>query len=526
MKRSRRQLLILPGIISAVLIAFVYSLTHETGRYPTLYWAMAKAISNNGYLIPKQINHFTAGGIPFGYPPLAFYTLAAVSDITNLSYRFASYYLRIIYFIGTPVTAYFLTTQFSNGRSASVASVLIAVSSPIFLLHLGQGGFVRGLAFVLSLTTLTLATRALKSSERRYYLTAGVVFGLTVLTHPTYAVFAGVGTASLWLGIDRSRSGFKIGATIAITGFLIASPWLLYVVTTHGPDIFFQASQTHGGLLSFTRHVNSLLSPPDSGIIERGIWVLGIGSLAVLAHERRYGLVVLFVGVGLMLGGRLRFTYTILVISVSILIVEYLSRHFEQNSISVKIDMTYFGKEQFHQVVPVFAAIFLLLPAVYAGIGGAEDLPKEPYSNADSEAVEWVRNSTSTNATFITQFREEEFPYFANRTNLIVPWGAEWEGPEAFANQLRMKSEISGCQTAGCFSSFLQSSGYNPDYLYLYNEYINIESFNRNKSFEIVYQNKKVVIVKHMYDDVEHSSNDTAGIESRQVEMSGDRWSQ
>ena len=41
---------------------------------------MAEAVAENGYTLPARIPGYTPGGIPFPYPPLAFYLLGPLLD--------------------------------------------------------------------------------------------------------------------------------------------------------------------------------------------------------------------------------------------------------------------------------------------------------------------------------------------------------------------------------------------------------------------------------------------------------------
>ncbi|WP_227380663.1 hypothetical protein [Haladaptatus halobius] len=75
-----------------------------------------------------------------------------------------------------------------------------------------------------------------------------VLFGLTLLTHPSYPVFFATSYLVFYGYFDRSLAGFGRGILIAGGGFLLAAPWLGHVVTVHGIDIFTRTAGSRLGI--------------------------------------------------------------------------------------------------------------------------------------------------------------------------------------------------------------------------------------------------------------------------------------
>ncbi|MBX0347226.1 ArnT family glycosyltransferase [Haloarcula pellucida] len=447
---------------------------------------MAESISSNGYVPPKTIPYFTSNGIPFGYSPLGFYLLAIGVDVSGLSYRYASFALRLLWFTLSPLAIYLFVRQLSTRRAAALASVLVTISLPVFRWHLGHGGVIRGLAFCLSFVTLALALKSFQTESAKLQIGAGVAFGLTVLTHPVYAVFAGFGTVGLWVGSDRSIDGFRCGGNIATIGFLISAPWILWVTFTHGVDIFLYASGTHGGLFEVHHHLYAVISLPTHGLIEKLLWYLGILCLGILFYEYRFHVVALFVATAVFLGGTIRFTFSLLLISIAIVVIDFLPNWVSQ----IDIDQLSLRRRS-----AAIVSVGLVFAAAFAGVGAAQSLPHDSFSDADRDAAKWAKTETASDATFIVQGAEEEFPFFAKRTSLVVPWGAEWDGPGAYQHHLEMLESVYSCSNTTCFSKLTAENDLDPDYLYLQRHLVTESSFSESEKYTAEYQNEQILIV-------------------------------
>ena len=127
----------------------------------------------------------------------------------------------------------------------------MALNPQILEWHLSAGGIVRAFAFLYAMTSIYAGYRVFvhdPGGGRRAVALGAFAFGLTVLTHPTYSLFVVVSYVLFWVLCDRSLSGFASGLAVGFGGALLASPWLVWVLTTHGIGVFTAASGTHGGV--------------------------------------------------------------------------------------------------------------------------------------------------------------------------------------------------------------------------------------------------------------------------------------
>ena len=190
---------------------------------------MAEALAENGYALPTRLAGYTPGGIPFAYPPLAFYSLAALLDagVSPLALaRFLPGLLTIVALVPT----YALGRELlgSNGQ-AGFAAVIVASSPAVLTWHLSAGGVVRTFAFFFTVCGLYTGYRIF-ADGRRWLFPTTILFGLVVLTHPLYPVPFGSGTLYFYLARDRSLRGLAYGTLVALGGATLASPWWLTVL--------------------------------------------------------------------------------------------------------------------------------------------------------------------------------------------------------------------------------------------------------------------------------------------------------
>ncbi|WP_233274826.1 hypothetical protein [Haladaptatus cibarius] len=99
---------------------------------------------------------------------------------------------------------------------------------------------------------------------------------------------------------DRSWTGLGLGASVAIGGAALASPWWWHVASTHGLSIFTAAAGTHDGLGGgFARLFDSFVGPLLSST-QWPFYLLSVAGVSFLVRRRR-----LFISVWMALTGYL-----------------------------------------------------------------------------------------------------------------------------------------------------------------------------------------------------------------------------
>lgn len=111
-----------------------------------LYAEMAKQIAASNFGLPASVPYYGGGEIPFAYPPLAMYVMAAAVYVLHVP---LFVYLRLapLAFVGVVTMAtYLLARELMQSRTkAIIAAVLVGVSPDILYFELTAGGAVRAL---------------------------------------------------------------------------------------------------------------------------------------------------------------------------------------------------------------------------------------------------------------------------------------------------------------------------------------------------------------------------------------------
>jgi hypothetical protein len=522
----RREFLWLaPALLSAVLLFYFYLRSHP---YPSfgagLYLLIAEQISQAGYALPQSIPYYTEGGVPFAYPPLMFYVVAAIQNLTGLDPITVTRFLPGIVTIAYLVPTYLLARDLLNSRpQAALASLIVAVSPPVIQWHISAGGIVRAPAFLFALTGIYAGLRLYRDRDQRWVVPSLVLFTLTVLTHPVYTVFFALSYFLLFLEYDRTLWGLTRGAVVGFGGLLLAAPWWTQVMAYHGVDVFTSAAGTHGGIGGGIPSVASLVNVhPDSAFIGTVWSIVPILGVAYLLTERRYFLPVWFATVAFALG-KSRFTLTVGSLVVAVFLLEVVGGWLKHES-SLAV-----GRRGVVTVSLVLIAVVGLSGGAMYATGdvnahaGSPSLPQFIDQN-DVAAMNWVEDETDADATFVVQGDAAEwFPQQTTRTMLVGPWGVEWEGHEPYNRQLGLYRDVSSCNSATCMTQTLSEEGVEPDYVYLPKGKFTVRgmqyqrtsqlamSMHLSPRYQTVFENDGVIIFEMVDETDETSGTDGTG---------------
>jgi hypothetical protein len=460
-----------PLLVGAVVV-LAYLGTHPYPGYGAgLYLHIAERIAENGYRLPVRIPGYTAGGVPFAYPPLLFYLGALAMDL-GVDPLALSRYVPAVVTVGYLVPYYFLSRELLRDRlDASLATTLLAVAAPTLQWHLSAGGFVRAPAFLLAVTGCYAGVRLFRSGGRRWLAAGTLLFGLTVLTHPVYTVFFGVSYLLLYAAFDGTLRGLLLGAVVAGGGLALAAPWWLQVLAAHGPDAFTAAAGTHSGLFGgphrlFDQFGYTLVSGPPLGLY----FLLAYAGVAHFLRERRLFLPAWLI-VPAIVVGKERFQFVAGAMMAAVVLREGLREVVERRFPAET------RRRERERAAHLALAGAVLLAAAVGTVYAAGALPwahagdsSQPQfmDGEDREAMAWAANETPPNAAFVVLGDAAEwFPLFADRTILVGPWGVEWTTPERYERQLTLYRTVSGCDSEGCLTAALSTAEVDPEYVYV-----------------------------------------------------------
>lgn len=497
------------ALTTGMAVYWSYLLTHPYPAYAGgLFLVMAEQVGAHSYQLPTTIPFYTETGVPFGYPPLLFYVTAAARDLTGLPLLAFSRALPGLAVVAYLVPYYGIARDLlgTPGR-AGLATVLFATTPTVLRWHLSAGGLVRAPAMLLAVSGVYAGLRLFKYRDRRWLAPASVLFGLTVLAHPTYSVFFALSYLLLFVAFDRSRSGFLAGTAVAVAGLALASPWWLSVIARHGVDIFFTASGTHSGLAGGPRRLVVKLgyALDDFNVESLYYFAAYAGGLYALVR-RRYVLPAWAVSSSYFIGKN-RFMFVAGSMLTAVLVLDWVVPKVRERT-------RWPNRRDAASMATVSLVVLAAVSAgvLYSASGLAvahENSPSQPQTmdHQDRQAMAWIERSTDPSAEFVVLGDQGEWlPLYAERTILLGPWGWEWKASAGYYREKARYDAMATCDRAACVTAWLQRTGRDPEYVYVPKGHYTVRgkayrraagmrrSMVRAERYELVFENGGVLL--------------------------------
>ncbi len=435
--------------------------------YAGLYSLMSEKVAAAHFQLPGLLPYYGPGGVPFIYPPLAFYLAAALASLTHLSLlQYARFAGPLLYL--ACLAPFFLLTRrlFRSAWVAAVATFLLAFSTRSYLVHGTAAGMVRSLGLFFALLGLYFLCRAFENPSWPGLLLAGLAFGGAVLTHPVYALFFAAGAVALALaGVPAPcapiHKRLLIAAGVALFAALLSMPWWLTILRRYSLEAFILAftSQDHTSYLALLLNPTRLLSysvtafqPLTESPLLAGGALLG---LLYALFSRRFTLPAWFLVAAWAARG-----YDFFLLPLSAMLAAW---------ILVILGQAILAQRRGSLLA---ATAFVLVPlAISYAMAFQADAQVEPdISQATLNLAGWVAQNTPPDSTYllVPQSVEEAewFPYLLRRTPLVASWGSEWTGD--FSRQLSLLNQIQDCRENAsytCLQKVIDAVGQRPDYL-------------------------------------------------------------
>ncbi|MEM4781877.1 MAG: glycosyltransferase family 39 protein [Halalkalicoccus sp.] len=500
------------SLLAGSVVVASYYLTHPYPAYATaLFPHMAELLIEHDYRRPAVVPHYTEGGIPFAYPPLMFYVMAVLIDLGVDPYQL----IRLLPGVAAVLALipyFYLAREFLPTRQAGFATVIIAVVPQVVRWHISGGGTVRSLAFLFVLVGLYVGVRLFRTEDRRWVLPGALLYGLTMLTHPVYMAYFGLSYLFLFAAFSRTVRGLLYGAGVAAGGALVGAFWWLHVGLVHGFETIANASDTHGGLFETTFEealASVALFHNSSYPSELLIGFLVLAGGIYLLSKRRYVLPVWFALTAIVVTQQ-RFAF----VPGAMLIAAVVAGGVVPWLAEVAAGR---GDRTGRETVTAVALVALLLTTTWFGaLYVTGDPPGEERNSMSSyvddhdiEAMEWVASETPEDARFaVLGDGAEWFPYVAERTSLIGPWGVEWTTPELYAHHIALHADLTECDDAACVERLLDENEVEADYVYVPNERYTLGgrelrqneemrgSMIEHERYELVYENDGAMVFR------------------------------
>lgn len=254
-----------------------------------LFVSMARDIRNAGFGLP-EFSTFNAGNVPFAYPPLGLYILAAIPGDPITTER----WLPLVWSMLAIPGIYLLAREMTDEWHAGVTTLIFAAMPVTWAIE--GGGVTRALALVLLLLALWRMAVLVRAPRGRNAVLVGVLAGAGVLTHPAVG-FTVLASGALLLAFSPTWRGLAFSGVAAVVAGLMISPWLVMVVARYGAGAVVAAGGSHH--LDETLGRLLTLGPSYIGTLDYVLPLALIGA-AFLMHRRDWLLpawVVLLVAV-------------------------------------------------------------------------------------------------------------------------------------------------------------------------------------------------------------------------------------
>ena len=258
----------------------------DTATFLHLSWVTKLALS--GQLANPFLDPYWYGGFPYlaAYPPLGYGLVGIISFVTRLDFVIVYTVLLVIAYGGLAAAVYWLATELGLRRwTAALAGLLTALAYPVLSAIFLWGWFTSILALPLSLASLILLERSMRTGSRKSAVWGGVCMALSMLVHHMTGISLGLGMVGWFLyhiasGIyPRTRVIMLSGLFVGVTA-LIVLPWGIPFLI-HTLDVGFRREVAGLWLPNLTLYRNHIV---DSSLIGEYIYPSYLGiTLMVLA---------------------------------------------------------------------------------------------------------------------------------------------------------------------------------------------------------------------------------------------------
>ena len=445
------------------------------------YLESSRQLAQNRFLIPAFVKGFGLNGIPFAYPPLAFYVLAVMGFLLGGILK-AALIIPGIFLLVQAILMYIFMKQWIGSKQASLWAALVLLFMPqIFTRTIFADGITTGLAGIFLLLSWIIAIKPIgKSRIFPKSVLGGVFVGLSILSHPAIGLFCSVSYTVLYLyqnGFSIKASKYLISAGLA-SSFVIL-PWLISVISFHGVAPLLAGLKDSKSSLGLFGNTNDLMGylkntfnyiyikhigDSNANLISFLVFPFILAILYNIIKGPRI-IILLLVACVVTMRGHPSVTMFVLAASIGIFYDCFLFQGFVQKKIQTSEVETrkqiIIGKLQLLAFYSIHLVVLFILCFDY--------VRSSPFNTGEQETFNWIQENTQQGSTFITEINDEALVYFGQRTILLPTLGAEWVPDSEYGNGLNrnmfINEEIFNCREIECLYSIFSRYSLTPDYI-------------------------------------------------------------
>ncbi len=439
-----------------------------------MFYNMIQDLRNNHFALPA-VTTYNGSIIPFAYPPLSFYLIAAISSVTGFNALDVMRWFAPLA-NGLCIIAVFMLakTLFKSSEKGAVSALIFALVPTNFFLLSAGGGVARSLGYFFAILALAYLYLTYTVGNTRQIVLCGVFCALALLSHPIAGQFTAYSGLFMFLFWGRSKKGILATLYIGVVAVVMLLPWLIPVIATHGIAIFGYAFLTSPPSLSLqdaTRYLLSLNYVDEGGI--RLFSVLGIIGLIKCIVDRKLFLPILFLAMIYLMARSPNDRSAIIVPLLATVAI------FEVVIPLCRAIMRRIAHRQL-QMQQVLAPVLVVL-----GLYGSVAVIRTEQTNlrltlspADRQAMAWAATQTPSHAEFLIFDKVqtagsdtvlEWFPALSHRQSPTVPFGQEWVGYKMMSIVTNYYDNLRSCsnKSLACVEGLANAQGLQFDYIYV-----------------------------------------------------------
>lgn len=424
-----------------------------------LFYAMTHDLQAANFLLPATTSYNNLD-IPFAYPPLAFYIAGALSTFLGLELIELFRFLPVLFATLTIPVVYVLAHEILATRfQALLATWAFALLPRAFDWSILGGGVTRSLGWLLAAIAILEGIRFYRTRGSRHGVAMSVLVALTVMSHPGAGLFAILSLLLAYLTFGRTRRAFLDSVGLGALAAILAAPWWLAVVSTHGWGPFLAGGQAGTNILtSFQFLVTfTFTDEPYTAFLA----VVGLVGLVYSVARRRYLLpawVVLVFAIDPRSASAVMIPLAMLIaVAVDEVLLATVARVRDGRS----DDRPFPAALRRDRYAVAVLGVGLALGIV--GAVRAENVilsPLHALAEPNRATMAWIRDNAPSDAEFLVvsssqwfvDANAEWFPVLTGHSSLNTVQGYEWLGKDAWVQQAVRNEALQVCafETADC----------------------------------------------------------------------------
>jgi hypothetical protein len=379
-----------------------------------LFLEFAQSIARNSYRLPAHIDFYTPGGIPYAYPPLAFYIEALVLNLPVSPYLVANVLPAVMACVSLPVFYQLAAETLETPRQRGIGLMVFATLPAAWESYIAGEGLAESVGIVVLMAYMAVLWRILQTPLEKKTGWAGVLLGMCVLASPGSAYAAVL--LSLVMAAHSRRQWPKL-MRVALIGLIVSCPYWLPVMWYHGPAQFVVPFESQHSDLVVMNLQKILIFYPAGGIFGL-IWngLIALGMFSAWYHRR--GMITVW------------FVLLFLIPRES----EWLVAFPAALLVALAVDDVL---TRWQMLPRRSSAVPMSLVLLYVMAGGLLMIMQlsdfQKMTRDQFAALTWIHDHTDSDTALIVLAERtvtEWSPQITRRTVLNVGYGAEWEPDE------------------------------------------------------------------------------------------------